>query len=329
LIPSFFLYQTQNHNIYFVFSLFLYTFVDMKLSIVVPVYCVESTLDRCVESIVNQSFTDFELILVDDGSPDDCPAMCDRWAGNDKRIKVIHKENGGLSDARNAGIDIATGEFITFVDSDDFLEHDTYEKVLARAGTCDIVEFPVYCHFGSERQTLLTFSLHTYEDMETYWLETMAYAHTYAWNKIYRRALFREVSYPAGRVFEDAATLPALLDRARTIKTVGEGRYYYTANDKGITANADGAQLEMLLNSHLDVIGRWCDDCYYMHVLNIQIIVNQVTGHTPRLPFRRINPLTRRLTWQSRLKAVALNLIGLKGICRLNKIIHKTGRKSS
>ena len=93
-------------------------FVAMKLSIIIPVYRVEATLDRCVKSVLKQDINDMEVILVDDGSPDGCPKMCDEWAEKDSRISVIHKENGGLSDARNAGIDVACGDYITFVDSE-------------------------------------------------------------------------------------------------------------------------------------------------------------------------------------------------------------------
>ncbi len=100
------------------------------ISVIVPVYKVEAYLNRCVESIVNQSYSNLEIILVDDGSPDRCPEMCDVWSQKDKRIKVIHKENGGLSDARNAGMAIATGTYIGFVDSDDWIDRDFYEKLL-------------------------------------------------------------------------------------------------------------------------------------------------------------------------------------------------------
>ena len=102
----------------------------MKLSIVIPVYRVEATLDRCVESVLGQDVDDMEVILVDDGSPDNCPKMCDDWAERDVRIRVIHKENGGLSDARNVAIDIAKGDYITFVDSDDWMETGTYKAIL-------------------------------------------------------------------------------------------------------------------------------------------------------------------------------------------------------
>ena len=94
------------------------------VSVIVPVYKVEKYLDKCIESIVGQTYENLEIILVDDGSPDNCPTMCDEWAQKDSRIKVIHKENGGLSSARNAGLDACTGDYIGFVDSDDWIEPD-------------------------------------------------------------------------------------------------------------------------------------------------------------------------------------------------------------
>ena len=102
----------------------------MKLSVIIPVYQVEATLNRCVESVIGQTFTDLEVILVDDGSPDSCPQKCDEWAEKDSRIHVIHKNNGGLSDARNAGLNMATGDYITFVDSDDYIDSRMYEELI-------------------------------------------------------------------------------------------------------------------------------------------------------------------------------------------------------
>ena len=104
-----------------------------SVSIIVPVYGVEKYLDRCVESLVKQTLTDIEIILVDDGSPDNCPRMCDDWAHRDSRIKVIHKSNAGQGFARNSGIEIATGEYIAFVDSDDYMEPDTYATLYSEA----------------------------------------------------------------------------------------------------------------------------------------------------------------------------------------------------
>lgn len=103
-----------------------------KISVIVPVYQVEETLDKCVESIIGQTYKNLEIILVDDGSPDNCPAICDSWAEKDSRIKVIHKENGGVSSARNAALDAATGDFIGFVDSDDWIEPEMYSSLIQK-----------------------------------------------------------------------------------------------------------------------------------------------------------------------------------------------------
>lgn len=110
------------------------------VSVIIPVYKVENYLNKCVESVVNQTYKNLEIILVDDGSPDNCPKMCDEWAKKDSRIKVIHKQNGGVSSARNMGIDISTGEYISFVDSDDFIDNTMFEKlyISITKNKCDI-----------------------------------------------------------------------------------------------------------------------------------------------------------------------------------------------
>lgn len=301
----------------------------MKLTIVVPVYNVEDTLDRCLASIVRQTFADFELILVDDGSPDQCPQMCDEWAERDTRIKVIHQPNSGLSCARNAGIEMAAGDYITFVDSDDYLAEDTYEHVLPLLQVNDIVEFPVNWHTGAKEQQLRSFGNLRYTSMKDYWLGGQAYTHTYAWNKVFHRKLFDGVRFPQGKVFEDVAILPLLLQQANSVVTTTQGCYYYCCNSRGITATATGTELSMLLDSHMKVIGKWCDDSYYLHVLNIQMDVAELTGCAPTLSRQWVNPLHPGLPPVQRLKACAVNLLGVKGICKINQWIHKTiGRRS-
>ena len=104
-----------------------------KVSVVIPIYNVQDYLNDCIKSIVNQTYQHLEIILVDDGSPDSCPMICDDWKNKDDRIVVIHKENGGLSDARNAGLRNATGEYVLYVDSDDYLEHDAIEWLVSCA----------------------------------------------------------------------------------------------------------------------------------------------------------------------------------------------------
>lgn len=298
----------------------------MTLSIIIPVYRVETTLQRCLESVVAQTFSDFEVILVDDGSPDSCPQLCDQWSLKDSRITTLHKPNGGLSDARNAGLDAASGDFVTFVDSDDFLDTDTYRQVMALTDDADMVEFPLQRFYGSPRQQAVTFQPCLYHDMGRYWLQAHAYEHCYAWNKVYRRSLFDHVRFPVGRVFEDVATLPLLLARARTVRTTDRGLYYYCANSRGITATATGEELLQLLQAHVETLNTWHDSRYYMHVVNIQLDVCRLLDAQPLLPARRVSPLAARLTTAQRLKALILDIIGLKGLCILNRILRKHNR---
>lgn len=300
----------------------------MKLSVIIPVYRVETTLDRCVESVVGQTFTDMEVILVDDGSPDGCPAMCDEWARRDARIRVIHKRNGGLSDARNAALDVAQGDYVTFVDSDDYLDRKTYEEVMEKAEGKDITEFSLIRFYGSAWQKEIRFGDTTYESSADYWLRGRAYEHSYAWNKIYRRRLFDGVRFPEGKVFEDVFTLPLLLRRARTVATVSTGCYYYCHNSEGITSTAQGAQLAMLLDAHLKAIVEWCDARYYLHVANIQADVCELTDRPPTLPRRYVSPLSEGLSPSQRMKAMLLNILGIEQTCKLSKTLHRWKRPS-
>ena len=287
-------------------------FVAMKLTVVIPVYRVEATLDRCVESVLIQDIDDMEVILVDDGSPDSCPDMCDEWAEKDSRISVIHKENGGLSEARNAALDIAKGDYVTFVDSDDWLDEGTYKAILNLMDDNDIVEYPV-----AHR---LSLSDRSYENMDDYWLTEQAYTHTFAWNKVYRRTLFNGIRYPKRKVFEDVYTLPLLLRKAKRISTTSQGCYHYEWNPAGITATADGEKLAMLLDAHLNS-QMPVDDRYYMYLVNIQMDVWEQRGQPIILPPRHIN--TSTLNSKEIIKAIFLNMLGINTLCRINKLIHR------
>ena len=287
-------------------------FVAMKLTVVIPVYRVEATLDRCVESVLIQDIDDMEVILVDDGSPDSCPKMCDEWAEKDSRISVIHKENGGLSEARNAALDVAKGDYVTFVDSDDWLDEGTYKAILNLMDDNDIVEYPV-----AHRLSLADRS---YDNMDDYWLTEQAYTHTFAWNKIYRRTLFNDIRYPQGKVFEDVYTLPLLLRNAKRISTTSLGGYHYEWNPVGITATADGEKLAQLLDAHLTA-GMPIDDSYYMHLLNIQMDVREQIGAPITLPNRKVN--ASNLNGKQKIKAILLNILGINTLCKINKFIHR------
>lgn len=316
------------------FYLFIRIFVPVKLSIIIPVYRVEATLNRCVESVLNQNISDFEVILVDDGSPDQCPQMCDEWAEKDQRIKVIHKTNGGLSDARNAGIDMAQGNYLTFVDSDDYIAENTYMpliNMLCERPDIDILEYPVFVHYGSSTQHILSFKEGAeYKNMDDYWYTGKAYEHSYAWNKIYHTSLFTDIRYPVGVIFEDVHTLPLLLKLAKIVVTSNQGLYFYCKNDQGITSTADGCSLRMLLNPHVEIIlsnikrQDRAFQVYYLHVVNIQMDVYEFTGDMPVLPTLPIR--SAYFSGVQKLKAIALNILGVNKLCVINKIIHHLWR---
>lgn len=268
----------------------------MQLSVIIPVYKVEHTLDRCVESVLRQDVPGMEVILVDDGSPDECPRMCDAWAAKDSRVKVIHKLNGGLSDARNAGMEVSGGDYITFVDSDDYLCEGIYAAMLRemeRTPAIDIMEFSVNC-IGWEKEDVAYTSC-VYPSARRYWQQTRAWNHAYVWNKIYRRKLFDGVRFPKGRLYEDLWILPAILLQNPVVATSSVTGYNYCANMHGITAVPDSENLRQALSAeqHLaEAMGaRWysCREWHlYMCMLYRQVDIYRMSGEILlRWPFVR------------------------------------------
>ena len=177
------------------------------ISVIVPVYKVEDFLPRCVESVLAQTYPYLEIILVDDGSPDACGTICDGYAQKDPRIKVIHKENGGLSSARNAGLDIAEGEYIAFLDSDDWVEPEAYETMLALAQKhgARLVCAGRYNVYGDEKVLGLCPKQEAKVSGETFAGMIFRWDHcdSAAWDKLYHRSLWESMRYPLGKICED------------------------------------------------------------------------------------------------------------------------------
>lgn len=299
----------------------------MKLSIIIPIYNAETTLRRCIDSILEQDFRDYQIILVDDGSTDNSPAICDEYVKADHRALVLHKPHCGLSEARNTGIKKAKGEYITFVDADDAIARDTLSELMELLGVhqdYDMLEYSVYVKYGHPRkQRLMRLPTKEYHDMRQYWLEGKAYDHTFAWNKIYRREVFDEVKYPPKKKFEDVYTLPRILKNCNTVATTDLGLYYYYYNPNGITENANGRALSDLLYAHCKMLYRCNDADYYARVLNIQLDAYELTGKRPILPQLR---KMRFVKTTPTLKLKLLKLIGIKRLCILNKLLHKIYR---
>lgn len=226
----------------------------MELSIIIPVYNVGEMLIRCTDSVLSQDFADWEMLLIDDGSTDNSGEIADEIGKKDSRIHVFHKTNGGLSDARNYGIECCKGSVVMFIDSDDKIESGTLQAlmhIMDNHPECDILEFPVSVHDGHPSEKKLCLPDHKWKSAREYWHNTSAWEHCYAWNKIYRRHTLNNNTFPKGKIFEDSWAWPQVLKKNPTIMTTSEGLYRYIWNTNGITVNAKAKELTQLLHAQI------------------------------------------------------------------------------
>ena len=206
------------------------------ISVIIPVYNVERYLPRCLESVVGQTYRELEILVVDDGSTDSCGRLCDQWAARDTRIRVIHKPNGGLSDARNAALDVMNGQYVAMVDSDDSLEPDaiaTLHRLLvdhradvAVGGWREVWDDD--SHAAAPTPAAADGSVRTYTRHEA--LQAIFYQHHLthsAWGRLYRAALFDGLRYPVGRLYEDLAVAYPLYSRANAVVQTAKPLYNY------------------------------------------------------------------------------------------------------
>ena len=203
------------------------------LSIITPVYNVKTYLDRCVQSVLAQSYSNLELILIDDGSTDGSSLLCDEWAAKDSRISVIHLKNGGVSLARNVGLEVVKGKYLTFVDPDDFLAQDTYivnMAYLLEHQEVDILQYP-YCNYISNDEVpdyhrpapvLFTGA----EEIFRNWWSGSPLEYV-IWNKIYKRSLWNDVRFNVGHIAEDTFLVPKFVNQAKAVYISDQGLYYY------------------------------------------------------------------------------------------------------
>lgn len=210
---------------------------NLLVSVIVPIYKVEKYIDRCIKSIVNQTYHNIEIILVDDGSPDNCPTICNNWEKKDSRIKVIHKLNGGLSDARNLGLNMANGAYISFVDSDDFVAPDFIETMItdiknynAQIACIGYLEFQDTKDIITEtNENTITEYDHFNAIKELFSSDTFC---NYAWNKLYLKELFNNITFPIGKKMEDLGTTYLLMEKCERITyNTKKLYYYYQRND--------------------------------------------------------------------------------------------------
>ena len=232
------------------------------VSVIIPIYKVEDYLAECVDSVINQTYRNLEIILVDDGSPDGCGVMCDTYAEQDERVRVIHRPNGGLSAARNSGMDIATGEFITFLDSDDWMYRGTiegYMQCFAKHPELDLVESGTYCTSSGEKcnvgeyigdlqaeDRLLTGA----ELLRVFSVNMYTVSMPAAWNKCYRTELLRGHCFVEGRVYEDLEFQLRLYPHVKSYMRWEQVNYYYRVSRPGSITDHGAANTKKLSQLH-------------------------------------------------------------------------------
>lgn len=224
--------------------------MNSLISVVVPVYNVEKYLNKCIDSLVSQTYENLEIILIDDGSKDKSAKICDKWKDNDSRIKVIHKENGGLSEARNVGIDYAQGEYIAFIDSDDWVDknfikylHEKLEKYNADIAASTIIKtYKDYNEIQPINREKIRF---TSEEA----LDTLLSGRDFcavAWNKLYKKNVIGNIRFPIGKIHEDEFFSYKVIANANTLVLVPEAIYYYRQRSGSIMQKWSTAHLDAL-----------------------------------------------------------------------------------
>lgn len=215
--------------------------MDELISIVIPIYNVEKYLKNCVDSVCNQTYQNLEIILVDDGSPDHCPEICEEYARNDPRVRVIHKQNGGLSDARNKGIDIATGAYIMFVDSDDYMPtyavEYLYELLTKYQADASIGKLEMTKDLNS-KGNIKSGTNRLFNNKEA--IGQLLYANLFSTSasaKLYKMRLFKEIRFPVGKLHEDLYTIYKVFDKAQKIVYGSNIVYFYYHRTGSITVS--------------------------------------------------------------------------------------------
>lgn len=245
-----------------------------KVSVIVPVYNVEKYLRKCVESIKDQTYRNLEIILVDDGSPDRCGEICDELARSDNRIRVIHKENGGLSDARNAGMDVSTGDYIGFVDSDDYIDEDFYEILVANLEKYDAevscCRYTNVWEDGKKEPIGNDGAIHVYEGTEA--LKEYLYGKImdpFSVNKLYRAELLGSAKYPdyhfrfiKGILSEDNPFCIELFKQTNNVVLIGSSKYNYLQAREGAITNTKVSKKKIDAVHYWDKVRQDCHENY-------------------------------------------------------------------
>lgn len=280
------------------------------ISVIVPVYKVEKYIHRCVDSILGQTYADFVLILVDDGSPDGCPAICDEYAEKDSRVVVIHQENGGLSAARNAGIDWvfanSDSQWLTFIDSDDWVHPEYLQRLLEAAEDHNVsVSICGYIQTdGAEPEIVPETLIPAVWNAEDFYVERNVNA-IIACAKLYRKECFREIRYPMGKIHEDEFVTHTIIFPAGSLAVIDAPMYYYFYNDQGITKAAWRPQRLHVLDAvdqQIEYMGQHGFEKAYRHAIKKYMVclsshIYRLKDENRKLSMRYIPQLRWKLKW--------------------------------
>lgn len=312
------------------------------LSVIIPVYNVEKYLRKCVDSVLAQDIADMEVILIDDGSPDNSGAICDDYAEKDTRVKVIHKKNEGLSSARNAGLDIARGKYITFVDSDDYVLPNTYRPNLdymENHPKVDCLQFPIvydekikYARIFKQHNKDRTF---IGEEVFLHWWSGKDINH-FVWNKIYKREMWKDSRFASGAFIEDAMIVPYLVQRCQRLHISLKGGYFYRYTEGSLLNSAwtEKKYLDCFMSKYLMwerineseymntakiksylVTIRWLAICSHKGFLNC----SDYDSFLNAVPSIRLLPKSRELGVEGWGAFIVIKIIGSRGFVRLYK----------
>ena len=318
------------------------------ISVIVPVYKVEPYLHRCVDSILNQTYKNLEIILVDDGSPDRCGEICDEYAAKDSRIRVIHLKNSGVSVARNAGLDRCTGDYIAFVDSDDYIDPDMIQRLLLEIGTAD------FCGCGFIHETPNGNVLSLTKPVETICEKGLKFLRQHydgrngaagialvsVWAKLYRSERFKHLRFRQGIYFEDICLMPYLLMQCTEGRFIPYAGYHYLVNGDSITNKKDDTHAKKCYEDCFEV---WKEHEAFYHeqglkdlemevqCLKVEKIMSHVlNGEIPHGCARWSKKMLRRTVMEllfkpigkaRKLRYMVFSVLGLKGYRVLHKIV--------
>lgn len=285
------------------------------VSVIVPIYNVEKYLDRCIKSIVEQSYINIEILLVDDGATDSSGKMADVWAKKDSRIKVIHRKNGGLSAARNTGIDAANGEYLLFVDSDDWIHKDMIETLVEKLSCADIVSCGMVKVTNTEEIRLPWFKkehIFSSDEVIQYLIDNQIFT-SHIPRNIYPCYVFETIRFPEGKVFEDIRTIHKLFRMVKKICVIPQNYYFYFERENSIS-NGEKLQNKIEwydalnerkqdLKNFLNIESKWKIDSQMAVVMSLAMVQCEFTNEEKNLYEKKLKEimcfLRKRETWKA------------------------------